>query len=60
MNIPGIVHTNYITINYSMFIEIVCKDISQLRNVLHDELHRKIKGIERTENIHFPGRLQQC
>ena len=33
-----------------MFIEIVCKDIQQLRFVLHDEL-QKIKGIERTETI---------
>jgi Lrp/AsnC family transcriptional regulator, regulator for asnA, asnC and gidA len=33
-----------------MFIEIVCKDINQLRNVLHDEL-QKIKGIERTETF---------
>ncbi|HQR01134.1 MAG TPA: Lrp/AsnC ligand binding domain-containing protein, partial [Ferruginibacter sp.] len=50
MNIPEIVRLNYITGNYSMFIEIVCKDISQLRNVLHDEL-QKIKGIERTETF---------
>jgi Lrp/AsnC family transcriptional regulator for asnA, asnC and gidA len=33
-----------------MFIEIVCKDITQLRAVLHDEL-QKIKGIERTETF---------
>jgi Lrp/AsnC family transcriptional regulator for asnA, asnC and gidA len=33
-----------------MFAEIVCKDISQLRNVLHDDL-QKIKGIERTETF---------
>ena len=47
---PEIVRLNYITGNYSMFIEIVCKDINQLRNVLHDEL-QKIKGIERTETF---------
>jgi Lrp/AsnC family transcriptional regulator for asnA, asnC and gidA len=28
----------------------VCKDIGQLRTVLHDEL-QKIKGIERTETF---------
>jgi predicted acylesterase/phospholipase RssA len=50
MNIPEIVRLNYITGNYSMFIEIICKDISQLRFVLHDEL-QKIKGIERTETF---------
>ena len=33
-----------------MFAEIVCKDIAQLRFVLHDEL-QKIKGIERTETF---------
>ncbi len=50
MDIPQIVRLNYITGNYSMFIEIVCKDIAQLRFVLHDGL-QKIKGIERTETF---------
>jgi Lrp/AsnC family transcriptional regulator for asnA, asnC and gidA len=48
--IPEIVRLNYTTGNYSMYIEIVCKDIDQLRNVLHDGL-QKIKGIERTETL---------
>ncbi len=48
--ITQIVRLNYTTGNYSMFAEIVCKDISQLRYVLHDEL-QKIKGIERTETF---------
>ncbi len=48
--IPEIVRLNYTTGNYSMFAEIVCKDIGQLRMVLHDEL-QKIKGIERTETF---------
>ena len=48
--IPEIVRLNYTTGNYSMFLEIVCKDINQLRYVLHDEL-QKIKGIERTETF---------
>jgi Lrp/AsnC family transcriptional regulator for asnA, asnC and gidA len=48
--IPEIVRVNYTTGNYSMFAEIVCKDINQLRFVLHDEL-QKIKGIERTETL---------
>ena len=50
MKIPEIIRLNYITGNYSMFIEVVCKDITQLRFVLHDEL-QKIKGIERTETF---------
>ena len=48
--IPEIVRLNYTTGNYSMFAEIVCKDIAQLRTILHDEL-QKIKGIERTETF---------
>ena len=49
-NIPQVVRVNYTTGNYSMFVEIVCKDIQQLRFVLHYEL-QKIKGIERTETL---------
>lgn len=45
-----VVRLNYTTGNYSMFAEIVCKDISELRNVLHEKLQR-IKGIERTETL---------
>jgi Lrp/AsnC family transcriptional regulator for asnA, asnC and gidA len=48
--IPEIVRLNYTTGNYSMFCEIMCKDIAQLRNVLHDRL-QKIKGIDRTETF---------
>ncbi len=48
--IPHVVRVNYTTGNYSMFAEIMCKDIAQLRFVLHDEL-QKIKGIERTETL---------
>ena len=48
--IPQIVRLNYTTGNYSMFIEIVCKDINELRTVLHDDL-QNIKGIERTETF---------
>jgi len=49
-SIPQVVRVNYTTGNYSMFVEIVCKDIQQLRFVLHDEL-QKIKGIDRTETL---------
>jgi Lrp/AsnC family transcriptional regulator for asnA, asnC and gidA len=33
-----------------MFIEVVARDINQLKFVLHDSL-QKIKGIERTETL---------
>lgn len=49
-SIPEIVRLNYTTGNYSMFAEIVTKDIQQLRFVLHDKL-QNIKGIERTETL---------
>jgi Lrp/AsnC family transcriptional regulator for asnA, asnC and gidA len=48
--IPEITRLNYTTGNYSMFIEIICKDMNQLRFVLHDTL-QKIKGIEITETF---------
>ncbi len=48
--IPEMVRLNYTTGNYSMFAEIVCKDITQLKLILHDEL-QKIKGIVRTETL---------
>ena len=50
VKIPEIVRLNYTTGNWSIFAEIVCKDIAQLREILHDEL-QKIKGIERTETF---------
>lgn len=49
-SIPQIVRLNYTTGNYSMFIEIVCKDITELHFILHNEL-QKIEGIERTETF---------
>lgn len=48
--IDEIVRLNYTTGNYSMFAEIICKDIEQLRVVLHDKL-QNVKGIARTETI---------
>ncbi|HEY0297831.1 MAG TPA: Lrp/AsnC ligand binding domain-containing protein [Arachidicoccus sp.] len=48
--ISQIVRLNYTTGTYSMFAEIVCKDIQQLKQVLHDRL-QNIKGIERTETL---------
>lgn len=48
--IPQVVRLNYTTGTYSMFAEIVCRDITELRHVLHDQL-QKVKGIERTETL---------
>ena len=48
--LPEIVRLNYTTGNYSMFAEIACRDIEELKMVLHDQL-QKIKGIERTETF---------
>lgn len=46
--IPQVVRLNYTTGVYGMFLEVVCKDISQLRVVLQDKI-QTIKGIERSE-----------
>jgi Lrp/AsnC family transcriptional regulator for asnA, asnC and gidA len=48
--IPEIVSLNYTTGNYSMFIKMICRDTSHLRDVLHDKIQR-IKGIQRTETL---------
>lgn len=48
--IPEIVRLNYTTGNYSMFAEIVCRDMEHLRLVLYDKLQH-VKGIERTETL---------
>jgi Lrp/AsnC family transcriptional regulator for asnA, asnC and gidA len=48
--IPEIVRLNYTTGNYSMFAELVCRDMEHLRNVLHDRL-QYVRGIERTETL---------
>jgi Lrp/AsnC family transcriptional regulator for asnA, asnC and gidA len=50
IKISEIVRLNYTTGNYSIFAEIICKDIQQLKLVLHDKL-QNIKGIERTETF---------
>lgn len=48
--IPEIVRLNYTTGNYSMFAEIVCRDMEHLRLVLYDKLQH-VRGIERTETL---------
>jgi Lrp/AsnC family transcriptional regulator for asnA, asnC and gidA len=48
--IPEIVRLNYTTGNYSMFAEVICRDMEHLKKVLHDRL-QYVKGIERTETL---------
>ncbi len=48
--IPEVIRLNYTTGNYSMFLELLCKDIIQLKNILHEQL-QNIKGIDRTETL---------
>ncbi|MBX2889061.1 MAG: Lrp/AsnC ligand binding domain-containing protein [Ferruginibacter sp.] len=46
--IPEVVRLNFTTGAYSMLLEVVCKDIVHLRNVLRGKV-QKIEGIGRTE-----------
>lgn len=48
--IPEVVRLTYTTGTYSMFLEVVCKDIYSLRRIIHDSL-QSIPGIERTETL---------
>ena len=48
--IDEITTIHYTTGNYSMFLKLVCKDTSHLKDILHDRIQR-IDGIVRTETI---------
>ncbi len=48
--IPEIVSANYTTGSYNIFVKIVCRDTSHLRDVLHDKI-QKVRGIQRTETF---------
>ncbi len=48
--IPEVVRLNFTTGAYSMLLEVVCKDIVHLRNVLRGKV-QKIEGIGRTETF---------
>lgn len=50
MQIPEIVSINYTTGNYSMFVKLVCRDTTHLRDVLAERI-QKLPGIQRTETI---------
>lgn len=48
--IPEITSIHYTTGNYSMFVQIHCRDTNHLKEVLHDKMQR-VQGIDRTETI---------
>jgi len=48
--IDEIISIHYTTGNYSMFIKLLCRDTSHLKDMLHDKI-QKIDGIVRTETI---------
>jgi Lrp/AsnC family transcriptional regulator for asnA, asnC and gidA len=48
--IDEIISIHYTTGNYSMFLKLLCKDTSHLKDMLHDKIQR-IDGIVRTETI---------
>lgn len=48
--IPEITRIHYTTGNYSMFVEIHCRDTNHLKEVLHDKM-QQVPGIDRTETI---------
>ena len=50
MQIPEVVSINYTTGNYSMFVKLVCRDTTHLRDVLAERI-QKLPGIQRTETI---------
>lgn len=50
MRIPEVVSINYTTGNYSMFVKLVCRDTTHLRDVLAERI-QKLPGIQRTETI---------
>lgn len=49
-NIPEIISAHYTTGAYSIFAQIICRDTSHLRQVLHDGI-QLIDGIQRTETF---------
>jgi Lrp/AsnC family transcriptional regulator, regulator for asnA, asnC and gidA len=49
-SIPEIVAVHYTTGLYSIFAQIICRDTTHLRDVLHDKI-QKIAGIQRTETF---------
>ncbi len=49
-DIPEVISAHYTTGAYSIFAQIICKDTSHLREVLHDNI-QQIDGIQRTETF---------
>ena len=49
-NIPEITTAHYTTGNYSIFVQLVCRDTKHLHYVLHNKI-QKLEGIQRTETF---------
>lgn len=50
IKIPEVVSINYTTGNYSIFVKLICRDTTHLRDVLAGRI-QKLSGIQRTETI---------
>ena len=49
-NIPEVISAHYTTGAYSIFAQLICRDTSHLREVLHNNI-QQIEGIQRTETF---------
>jgi Lrp/AsnC family transcriptional regulator for asnA, asnC and gidA len=48
--IPEVVNAHYTTGNYSIFVQIICRDTEHLRRVLYEKI-QETEGIQRTETF---------
>ncbi len=49
-DIPEVISAHYTTGAYSIFAQIICRDTSHLREVLHEKI-QQVDGIQRTETF---------
>lgn len=48
--IPEVVQIHYVTGQYNVFIQIICKNNEELHDILHNQI-QQIKGVQRTESF---------
>lgn len=48
--IPEVVQIHYVTGQYNIFIQIICKNNEALHDILHNQI-QQIKGVQRTESF---------
>ncbi|WP_299817746.1 Lrp/AsnC ligand binding domain-containing protein [uncultured Pontibacter sp.] len=48
--VPEIVELHYTTGSYSMFVKIICRDTTHLREVLNEKI-QQVNGVQRTETL---------